>query len=367
MMLFFRTVSFLYVRYFFIVLIALVSFMVGFDVMGDTDSLPDSANLVILYAVYQGMYAIDMMTPISLVFAFVATMVDLIRSNALGSFYALGYSRIRVLFPFLFVSILVTTLHIAAHTTTTFARANEYADNLRDSLTTLTPTENLFFTHEGNYIFFGKLDPLRKSAEDIRVFSFENGRLREALSAQEAYYSGHYWNIQKVHMITPPGSLALNGSGITIKNVDQVQLLRDFKPKILDQIYEGKVNFTIPDALESLRLLKDQNLDLSRIQSALYRALITPWFAVMMVVIVFAYHPNGSRFANLSVYGFSGILAALLGWGVLFVTGELSATKTLSPEMGVIAPMVLLAIIMGLSLSRFRVKSRKFTINKGAV
>jgi lipopolysaccharide export system permease protein len=50
-MLFFRTVSFLYLRYFLIVLIALVSFMVGFDVMGDTTSLPKSANLVILYTV----------------------------------------------------------------------------------------------------------------------------------------------------------------------------------------------------------------------------------------------------------------------------------------------------------------------------
>jgi lipopolysaccharide export system permease protein len=335
--------------------------MVGFDVMGDTTSLPKSANLVILYTVYQGLFAIDMMTPIALIFGFVASMVELIRSNAMGSFYALGYSRIRVLAPFLFVSILVTTLHVAAHTTTTFARAHEYAENLRDSLTTLTPRENLFFTHEGNYVFFGKLDPLRKKAEDIRVFSFENGHLKEALSAQDAYYDNHYWNIRQAHIVTSPKTLALGAGKITVKNVDQVQLLRDFKPKILDQVYEGKINFTIPDALDALALLKNQNVDLSRIKSTLYRSLITPWFAVMMMVIIFTYHPNGSRFANLSTYGFGGILAALLAWGVLFVGGELSGTKTLSPETGVIAPMLILAFLMSLSLSRFRVKSRHST------
>ncbi len=145
---------------------------------------------LLFMVLYKWLYALDMMLPISLVFAFIATIVELIRSNALDLF----------LCPWLFSNEgtcshsfccyhCLDLLYIAAHTTS-FARANEYADNLRESSQFLTPTNNLFFTHEGNYIFFGTLNPLSQKAQSIRIFTFENGKLKEALSAEEAYYRG---------------------------------------------------------------------------------------------------------------------------------------------------------------------------------
>lgn len=363
-MLFFRTIALMYLRYAMIILIALTGFMVGFDMMNNSEELPKSANLLILYSVYKWLYALDMMLPITLVFAFIATIVELIRSNALTSFYALGYSKLKVLSPILVVTTLVITLYIAAHATS-FARSNEYADNLRKSSQFLTPTNNLFFTHEGNYIYFGTLNPLTQQAQNIRVFTFANGTLKEALSAEEAYYADHYWNIPKAHLLRPPEILHLKSPGIKMVDVENIRVLHDFRPKILDQIYEGKVNYTIVDALDAMKLLGKQNIDLSKVKSSLYRNFVTPWFALFMIVLIYAYAPISPRFANLSLYSFGAILVTLIVWGLLFMSGELANNKTLSPEIGILAPIVLLSFVGTLYLSSIWIKSRINLIQKG--
>lgn len=363
-MLAFSTLSFLYLRYFFIILIALGSFMVGFDLMENASELPDSANLVLIYIMYKGFYAVDMMLPISLVFAMIATSVELVRSNALAAYYSIGYSKSRILAPFLSVAVMMISLHIALHATN-FARANEFANNLRETSQFIRPTSNLFFTHEGNYVYFGNLYPLTKKAEKIRIFTFEKGKLKEVLSASEAVYDydNGYWNIKKAHILRPPASLDLNATGIVTEERSNVRALKDFKPKILDQVYEGKANFTIIDGFDALALLEDQNVDVAKIESAMFRIFVTPWFAVFLIVIFFSFAPVSARFLNLSVFSFGAILATLLVWGFLFMMGELSNNKTLSPAFGVIAPIGVLFAIMiwriGSPLRRVRVKSRQ--------
>ncbi len=365
-MLFFKTISFLYLRYCFIIAIALSGFMLGFDMMNNGEALPASANLLIIYGLYKWLYALDMMVPISLVFAFIATIVGLVRSNALTSFYALGYSQFRVLSPIVYTVITILSLYIAAHTTS-FARANEYADNLRTSSEFLIPTDNLFFTHEGSYIYFGTLNPLTQQAKVVRIFTFVNGKLIKEIRAKEAYYDNHYWNIANAEIILPPRRLDLKGAGVVIMYGRNIRVLHDFRPKILDQIYEGKVNYTIVDALDALTLLGAQNIDLSKVKSSLYRNFTTPWFALIMIILIYAYVPIASRFANLSLYSFISILVTLIVWGLLFMTGELSNNKTLSPEVGILAPIGGLAVLSFLHLSRFWIKSRINSSQKGVV
>jgi len=361
-MLAFTTLSLLYLRYFSIVLIALSSFMVGFDLMDNASELPSSANLVLIYIMYKYFYAIDMMLPISLVFAIIASLVELVRSNALAAYFALGYSKTRIMVPFLSVAGGMIIGYIALHSTN-FARSNEFANNLRETSQFIRPTSNLFFTHEGSYIYFGNLYPLSKKAEDIRIFTFENGHLKEALSAKEAHYDNEFWNIKKAHVIRPPQGFDLKALGITSEDRHNLKVLRDFKPKILDQVYEGKANFTIGDGFDALALLENQNVDVAKIKSAMYRIFISPWFAPILMVIFFTYAPVSSRFLNLSFFSFGAILVTLIAWGLLFMLGELSNNKTLSPEMGIIAPIILLCCVMfwrlGNPLRRVRVKSRQ--------
>jgi lipopolysaccharide export system permease protein len=81
------------------------------------------------------------------------------------------------------------------------------------------------------------------------------------------------------------------------------------------------------------------------------------------MVMFFSYAPVSGRFLNLSFFSFVAILLTLMVWGVFFMLGELASNKTLSPEIGIIAPIIVLAVTMfwrlGNPLRRVRVKSRQ--------
>ncbi len=337
-----RYIAFHYIKYFIIILAALSTFMVGFDYMENSSNLPNSANLVLIYLVYKIFYAVDMLLPLSLIFGMIATKVLLIRSNALVAFYSLGYSKNDVLKPFVAVSVIATLFYIALHATSVFARANEYASNIEKSSSYIQPTSNLFFTFENKYIFFGKLYPLQQRATDVRVFQIEESNLKELVVAQSAYYQDGYWRVPKGHLMRKPDHIAFDGKGIVIEEKEDLSLLKGFKPKILDQVYEGKVNYTIMDAVDALFLLTDQNVNVDRIKSALYKTFLSPFFVPCLITIIFFFVPVSQRFLNISLFSFGAILASLLTWSILFILSELSFNKAIASELGIVFPILLL-------------------------
>ena len=351
-MLAFKYISFHYFKYFFIILTALVMFMVGFDYLQYMNELPKSANLVLIYIMYRIFFAIDMLLPLALVFAMISTKIFLIRSNALVSFYSLGYSRTQVLRPFLAVSVGVVLIFILAHATN-FARADEFANNIRTTEQYLNPTKNLFFTYEDKYIYFAELSPLQKKATDVRVFMMKDGALRELVTSKEALYIGNEWHLKDAHIIIKPAINGIKTTDINISDQKDMVLLRDFKPKILDQVYEGKVNFTITDGFEALALLKNQNINTAGIKSSLYKIFAYPFFVPALITIIFFFVPPSGRFLNLSFFSFVAILATLVVWGLLFMMIEYANNKTISAELGIMAPIVLLYILAFAQYKRY--------------
>ncbi len=344
-MLAFKYISFHYLKYFLVILIALVMFIVGFDYMENAGKLSSSANLVLIYLVYKAFFAIDMLLPISLIFAMITTKIFLIRSNALVSFYSLGYSRVDVLKPFVVVSTSIIVLFISLHSLPSFARADEFAKNIRKNAAYLKPTSHLFFTYKDKYVYFSKMLPLQERAEGIRVFSIKQNTLKEIIVAKAAIYRDDYWHIAEADIITKPDDMGFESPGIKVESEKGLNILQGFRPKILDQVYEGKVNFSIPDAIDALFLLRDQNINVSTIKGALYKIFIYPFFVPCLVVIIFFFVPISVRFLNVSIFSFGAILATLLVWGVLFMLIELSNNKTISSEAGVVAPIILLFLI----------------------
>ncbi|MEA1983805.1 MAG: LptF/LptG family permease [Campylobacterota bacterium] len=353
-MLVFRYIAFHYLKYFFIIMGALIVFMVGFDYMGNAEGLSSSANLLLIYLVYKSFFAIDMLLPLSLVFAMISTKIHLIRSNALVSFYSLGYSRVDILRPFVVVSSVSVLLFISLHSWSSFARADEFSNNIRKNSQYLSPTRDLFFTYKGQYVYFSKMLPLQEKAEDIRVFSIVNSSLKEVLVAKEASYRDGFWHINEADIINKPDDLSFDSYGIDIQNSNNLKILEGFRPKILDQVYEGKVNFTIKNAIDAILLLNEQNINTSSIKGALYKIFIYPLFVPCLIVIIFFLVPVSVRFLNVSLFSFGAILATLLIWGVLFMLIELSNNKTIPSEVGVIAPVVLLFFIALTQWYRYR-------------
>lgn len=344
-MLAFKYISLHYIKYFLIILIALVMFMVGFDYIDNADKLSKSANLLLIYLAYKSFFAIDMLLPLALVFAMISTKIFLIRSNALVSFFSLGYSRVDVLRPFVVVSTSIIVLFISLHSWSSFARADEFSNNIRKNAQYLSPTRDLFFTYKGQYVYFSKMLPLQEKAEDIRVFTIKDNSLKEVLVAKSALYRDGFWTIKEADIISKPDDLSFVSSGIYVNEVNNLKILEGFRPKMLDQVYEGKVNFTIRDAVDAIMLLDEQNINTSSIKGALYKIFIYPFFVPCLIVIIFFFVPMSVRFLNVSLFSFAAILATLLIWGVLFMLIELANNKTIPSEIGVIAPVLILFFI----------------------
>ena len=172
-MLAFKYISLHYIKYFFIILIALIFFLVGFDSMGNLDQLDISANLLLIYLIYKSFYAIDLLVPLALIFAMITTKMLLIRSNSLVSFYSLGYTKVDILKPFVIVSTVIILLFISIHSFSEFARANEFANNIRKNAQYLSPTRDLFFTYKDKFIYFARMLPIQAKAENVRVFTIK--------------------------------------------------------------------------------------------------------------------------------------------------------------------------------------------------
>ncbi len=353
-MLAFKYISFHYIKYFLIILFALILFLVGFDYMQFSDKLSKSANLLLIYLVYKTFYGIDMLLPISLVFAMISTKIFLIRSNALVSFYSLGYSRVDILRPFVVVSTGIIIIFIFLHSLSNFSRANEFATNIRTHSQYLNPSKDLFFVYKEQYVYFSRMLPLQEKAEGIRVFKVHNKSLTEVLVASSATYENEHWHIKEADIIKKPDDLSFLSLGIEVTSEKNLKILKGFRPKMLDQVYEGKVNFTIMDAWDALTLLEDQNVNTSSIKGALYRIFIYPFFVPCLVVIIFFFVPMSVRFLNVSLFSFGAILATLIVWALLFALIELSNTKTIPSEIGVIAPIVVLFFIALFQWQRFR-------------
>lgn len=324
---------------------ALMMFLVGFDYIGSADDLSKSANLLLIYLVYKSFYAIDMLLPLALVFAMISTKIFLIRSNALVSFYSLGYSRVDVLRPFVVVASIIIVLFISLHSWSNFARADEFSNNIKSNSQYLNPTKDLFFAYEKKYVYFSELLPLQEKAIGIRVFSVVDDSLQEVLVAKEALYRDGFWNIKQADIIVKPDDLSFESRGMRVSELQSIQILEGFRPKMLDQVYEGKVNFTIANAIDAIILLSNQNVNTSSIKGALYKIFIYPLFVPCLIVIIFFFVPISVRFLNVSLFSFGAILATLLVWGVLFMLIELSNNKTIPSEVGVITPVFVLFLV----------------------
>ena len=355
-MLAFKYISFHYLKYFFLILGALVLFVVGFDFIDNAQKVSRSANIMLIYLVYKSFFAIDMLLPLSLIFSMIATKIFLIRSNALVSFYSLGYSRIDILKPFVVVSTLIILVFISLHNLPKFSRADEFSKNIRVHSQYLHPSKDLFFTYENKYVYFSKLLPLTNEAEDIRVFSIENETLKEVIVAKKASYRDEAWHIKKADVIIKPDDMDFTSPGITVKVENDLQILHGFKPKMLDQIYEGKVNFTISDAIDAYKLLQKQGVETRSIKGALYKIFVYPFFVPPVVVIIFFLVPISVRFINVSLFSFGAILATLLVWGVLFMLIEMSTNKTIPSEIGIVLPVLILSFIAFLEWRKYRIR-----------
>ncbi len=335
----------LYFKYILIIFTALQLFYVGIDFIGSSSKLPDSANLELLYVMYMFGTAMKINLPLSLIFAMVAAKIHLIRANELVIIYALGVSKKEVIRPFIWIALLISFVYVAAHATP-FAYFDQRALAIKQDKYFVTVTNHVFVKYDNNYIYMQRLFPLQKSAMGLRIFEVDdNEGLKRVITSESAYFTDNRWRLYEGEIITKPTVSGMQAEGLTKETFETYDMLEGFEPNILGKVYEGKTSYSLLDGLDAIMILKKQEVNIDRIVSAMVTTVTIPFFAPLLVVIIFFFVPISSRFFNVALFSSGAIFTTLVLWGFLFAMATLAQNGTVNVWLAVVAPFLLLVSI----------------------
>lgn len=340
----FKFIGFFYLKFIVIIFLSLQVFFMGIDILKYSDNLPESANLFVLFLAYDFLYALNYTFPIATILASVVTYILLIKSNQLMAILSIGYSKKMILFPILLIAIVLNLFYIGLNTTP-FVYAQENIDNIIQRGGINDAKTDLLVKYNNDYVYIGKIYPILQKAENIKIFETKDLFLNRYIQADEAQFDGKWWKLKTATITYIPKMPEFNKSKLQIQNVNNYQILKNFKPKILDTIYQNKPNVSMADAINAFFLLENQNSNTQKIRSILYSFIAIPLAIPFTIIIISFYVPDLVRYTNLAKLGFIFILMCLIIWGLFFMLTKLSISGFLSPEIGILAPLFLLITI----------------------
>lgn len=333
-----------YLINFIIVLISLELFFVGIDYLQNFKDIPASANLQLLYILYNGFFTLTLALPLSIVFGWVITLVVFIKNNEFVAFNALGSTRREIFFPVVGISILLLTFLVSLQMTP-LAYSYEQKKKILDNEYFTSTKSDIFLKYNDYYVYFKKLFPLEKRAEDIHIFKVDNKDVVETIIAKKAYFQNDKWYVLDAKVINKPKELDIKSSKLDVRYEKFLHTLEGFKPKILDSVYENKADLSIYDAISALVLLKEQGINTQKIRGALYNQIFIPFFVLPLLLLIYAYASLNSRFFNMGKFASFSIFGTLVVWGFFFMLFKFTNSGGVLPELSLLLPIFLWSII----------------------
>ncbi|NLY03976.1 MAG: permease, partial [Campylobacter sp.] len=110
----------------------------------------------------------------------------------------------------------------------------------------------------------------------------------------------------------------------------------------IEKIYESSNVYSINDAIEAIKTFKNQGVNVGGIKANLYSHIFFPFFAPIMLLILYYYLPPIARFFNIAVLSFLFFMSTVYMWGILYLLQRFSQTGVIAPEIGLIFPIVIL-------------------------
>jgi len=333
-----------FIKYFLIILISLELFFVGIDLLQYFAKLPDSANLQLLYVLYNVFYTLTIALPLSLVFAWIVTLTFLIKDNALVSFYSLGVSKKEVLLPIVSISIVFTLILIALQTTS-LAYSYEERNKILKNKYFVNEQDNIFLKYNEYFVYFKKLYPIEKKAIDIHIFKIQNGDVVETIVGEKAFYQNNKWYVIDTKITKKPEKIDWNSSKLNVSYEKFLYTLEGFEPSIISNVYKGKAQYSIIDAIRAILLLDDQEFNTNKIKAILYAQIIMPFFVLPLILIIFTFSTTSSRFFNGALFISVSIFSTLSVWGILFLLQKLALGSVVLAEVAIILPVLIFFIL----------------------
>lgn len=332
-----------YLINFIIVLISLELFFVGIDYLQNFKNIPASANLQLLYILYNSFFTLTLALPLSIVFGWIVTLVLFIKNNEFVAFNALGATRKNIFMPVVIVSISLLITLIFLQMTPLAYSYEQKRKILNDEYFSNTKSD-IFLKYNEYYVYFQKLLPLEKKAENIHIYKINGDNLVETIIGEKAYFQNDKWYVVDVKVINKPENIDINNSKIDVRYEKFLHTLEGFKPKILDNVYESKSDFSIMDAVSALILLKDQGMNTQKIRTILYNQLIIPFFVIPILILVYSFASLNSRFFNMAKFVSFSIFGTLIVWGFFFLVFRLTSSGTVIPEISMLLTMFIWVI-----------------------
>lgn len=329
-----------YLTNFIIVLISLEIFFVGIDFLQNYKSIPQSANLQLLYVLYNGFFTLTLALPLSIVFGWIITLIIFIKNNEFVAFNAIGATNRNIFLPVINISILLLSLLIFLQMTP-LAYSSDQKKKILDNEYFTNTKSDIFLKYNDYYVYFKKLLPLEKRAEDIHIFKVLDNDVVETIIAEKAFFQDDKWYVNNAKIIEKPKDLDLDTSKLLIRYENSLETLEGFKPKILDNVYDSKSDFSILDAVSAVKLLKEQGVNTDKIRSILYNLTVIPFFVLPLILLIFAYASLNSRFFNVGKFTAISIFGTLVIWGMFFVLYKFTNGGVIIPEISILLPMIL--------------------------
>lgn len=327
-----------YIKYFLIILISLELFFIGFDYLQHSSVLPNSANLKLLYLMYNGFFILTITLPLSIAFSWIVTLAFFIKENTLVSFYSLGISKTQVITPIIVASSLITIILILLQMTP-LAYSYEQKSKILKNRFFSDEKSNILLKYNNNFVYFDKLYPLEKKAINIRIFKIENNKLVQIIIAKKAYYQNSRWYIIDAKIISKSPDLFWDSSKLKITHEKFLYTLSGFKPEIINNVYKSKVQYSISDAIYTILLFQKQELNTNKIKAILYSKLFIPFFVVLLVILIFLYSEANGRTFKIGKFITLYIFITLVSWGVFFLLQKIATVNMINAEIGLLLPL----------------------------
>jgi lipopolysaccharide export system permease protein len=333
-----------YLKAFFTIFIGLTVFFTGVDFASNLDSLPDSANLKVLFSVNRLMYFSTFTFGLSLMFGLISSMVSLIKENELVVMYSFGASKKLLLKPFLFTIGVFIALFLFLNNQPFYVSAVQVAENIKKYGQVSKYEKNLFLKSAESYIFISQLNKYKKEGKNIEIFETKGIDLKRVIKAKRGVFQDNYWLLEDVKIIEKPSvDDTILDKKLKITHKKNMRVLDGFKPAIMDSLYKGSQGLTISDNIEALFLLKDKGLSTTTIKANLYQVIFFPLFSLFLGIILFFKLPIQRRGKNLMLLSAKLYFIALIVWGILYMLIQISKNGAVLPEIGILLPIVLLA------------------------
>lgn len=332
-----------YLKNFLIVLISLEIFFVGMDFLQNYKDIPQSANLQLLYIAYNSFFTLTLALPLSLVFAFILTLIVFIKNNEFVAFFALGAKKRDILTPVISMALALLVVLIVLQMTPLAYSYSEKKKILNNEYFSSTKSD-IFIKYNDYFVYFKKLLPIEKEAQNIHIYKIENDDVVETILANSAKFENNRWNILDATVIKKPKTVD-ESSKLQINHLENIEILEGFVPKILNNIYEAGSDFSLQDAFKALFISTEQNYNTQKMRTSIYNQLFIPFFVVPIIFLLFAYSSLSSRFFNLGKFIALGVFGTLIVWGFFFFLFKITSTSLTLPELSMLLPLAIWFIL----------------------